>query len=82
MLKYLISKGVNVNADLYNGVTPIFIAVNANKPDMLKILIDNGADTTVSLNGDTPLELAIDKKYHECVELLMRNLVEDDYLCL
>lgn len=45
IIKYLISKGVNINVqERYNGYTPLMYAVAHNNIELVKLLLDNGAD--------------------------------------
>jgi ankyrin repeat protein len=49
----------NVNS-VQDGVTPLFTAVALNKTDVVKLLIDKGADVNLPIaNGSTPLVTAI-----------------------
>ena len=57
-IKRLIDNGVDVNTPLpkWNGSTLLFIAVEENKPDLVKFLLEKGAKTNVKDNqGYTPL---------------------------
>ncbi|MDR2171463.1 MAG: ankyrin repeat domain-containing protein [Planctomycetaceae bacterium] len=72
MLKYLISKGVNVNAKTKNLITPLHMAARYNPNiDILKYLVSQGADTSAKDdNYETPLDYAIASKHHEKVTYL------------
>ncbi len=57
-VRRLIDSGVDVNTPLpkWNGSTLLFIAVEENKPDLVKFLLEKGAKTNVKDNqGFTPL---------------------------
>ena len=57
-LAVLIDK-ININAQDKNGNTPLHYAVFANQQQAVLLLLENGADATISnANGKTPLALA------------------------
>ena len=61
IVKYLISKGakINVHIKLYSNDTPLHTAITSTKQDVVKILIENGADLYAENNkGETPLDFA------------------------
>lgn len=52
--------------------TALHIAVNKGHIDVIKVLLDNGAHTSLQdIDGDTPLHDAITKKYHDIIKLLL-----------
>lgn len=56
----LISHGGNVNAQDFNGYTPLHCAVERDDPEVLETLLDAEADTSLTeCNGLTPLMLAL-----------------------
>ena len=55
----LISRGANVNAKTSDGMTPLMWAVLAGNIEMMKRLLDAGADITIKhSNGQTALDMA------------------------
>jgi ankyrin repeat protein len=62
LVKVLIEKGANVNAQIVNmdGLTPLHSAVMVKSLKILQILLENGADVTASCNiyNQTPVHVA------------------------
>ncbi len=57
-----------------SGWTPLFYAVRSNQIEVVKVLLENGADPTISdKDGLTILDIAIKK---ECVELITLLKIE------
>ena len=53
------------------GLTPLYSAVEGNQIDMVRILIDNGADENIAEDyGTTPLSLARMKGYNDIVDIM------------
>jgi len=44
MAEYFLSRDANVNAKAVGDVTPLHMAVNARKKDMVELLVSKGAD--------------------------------------
>ena len=59
MVRYLLGKGANLNAQDNEGWTPLHAAACCNKPDIVRYLCERGADLTIT-NGDKelPIDLA------------------------
>jgi len=78
---------VNVNAPLNDGLTPLHIAAHGGHSDIIKHLIDAGADVTAKIpTGSTPLYLAARNGFAGCVKVILeRSLhlrkVPDSVLC-
>lgn len=54
--------------------TPLHLATMSNKPDMVKLLIDNGAKSNLpDRRGNTPLHLACKNGYIEIVNLILEG---------
>lgn len=62
MVQYLLSKGANVNARSFTGMTPLHVAVSdssGTNPKSLLLLLDAGADVhATNIEGRTAIELA------------------------
>lgn len=66
MVRFLISKGENINMKNRQGMTPIFSCVSGYNEDIeiTQLLIDNGAEITIKdNNGNTPLHYAVQYSY-------------------
>ncbi|XP_065062630.1 ankyrin repeat, PH and SEC7 domain containing protein secG-like [Rhopilema esculentum] len=72
--EYLVKQvHVNVNARDMHISTPLHEAVLAGLPNVVLLLVKNGAETEIrEIIGKTPLLLAIVKGEEECVEILLR----------
>ena len=67
----LLKKGVNVNARGIKDRTPIMAAAAFNKIELVRLLIEHGADVSVSdEEGATALKVAENKGNHEIASLL------------
>jgi ankyrin repeat protein len=82
IVELLISHGADVNLLNKKGYPPLYIAVD-NIGDMdvtlevVKTLIEHGADVNfISPNGKTALDLVIQRKYEELVELLRKYVAK------
>ncbi len=70
----LINKGVDINAQSYDGITPLHQACTNGNTDMLELLLENGANINAqSYNGITPLHQACAKGNADMLELLLEN---------
>jgi ankyrin repeat protein len=63
MTKFLLDHGVNPNTTSAEWGTPLHLAVSAKKPNIIKLLLDAGADrsmqsTGTRYTGQTPLQIA------------------------
>jgi cytohesin len=82
-IKALIADGADVNCEVWEGCTPLHIAVIRNRKNAVELLIANGADVNVkseessliedmlSSTASTPLQIAALKGYSEITELLL-----------
>ena len=59
--KLLIERGADLEKADKHGVTPLTLAVRHNMPEMVKLLVDNGASLTHDAGDGTPLRLAHEK---------------------
>ena len=81
---YFINGGENLD-DLFEGTSPLYQAVRGGHTEIVKILIENGADLdrttgddceiygSCTRAGDTPLHEAVINDEHESVDLLLEN---------
>ena len=69
VVKYLVSKGADVNAKAGNGVTPLHSAVLYNEnTDVIKYLVSKGANINAkNVDGRTPLCIAITIGHTGCI---------------
>jgi len=76
IVKYLISKGANVNAKLSTGQTALMLAIPS--VEIVKLLIENGADVNAKdRDGETALIESADFDY-EIVKMLIKKGVDID----
>jgi len=57
--RLLIQHGANVNAADGDGQTPLYLAVDANDPDLVEDLLESGADPDTYWNGQPLFNLAL-----------------------
>ena len=71
-VKLLVEKGADVNAkDTNEGFTPLMMAAALNQPEIVKILLANGADKeAVDDDQDKAIDHARNESLSEIVELL------------
>lgn len=66
IIKYVLSKTKNINAQGVDGMTGLYIAVSQNNPDTVKQFLSMGADPSIpSQFGVTPLHLLLEQLIHE-----------------
>ena len=58
MVRYLLSKGADFNAEIGLGVRPLHIAAWCDKVEIARILLAHGADLTLRCDGRTAAEIA------------------------
>lgn len=72
MIDLLISRGADPNATLWDGVTPLFRAVQLDHPYDVELLLADGADLNArDINGRTPLHWAAMIGKADLVQLLL-----------
>ncbi|MBO9495492.1 ankyrin repeat domain-containing protein [Thalassotalea sp. G20_0] len=71
----LINAGADVNAALPNGATPLYLAAQENKNNILQALLNEGADPNFSpiSDGSTPLHAAVWKNNIACLQTLLNS---------
>jgi ankyrin repeat protein len=75
-VKKWLALGVNINVNQQDpqGSTPLHGAIFMNAPEIIKILLDAGADVNVANNvGSTPLSLALSQRLYELMHELVRR---------
>ncbi|XP_063408832.1 uncharacterized protein LOC134692311 [Mytilus trossulus] len=71
---WLIDFGCSVNKPNVNGETALFLAVSNGTVDVVKLLLDNEADSNICTNeGYSPLYKACEKDNNEVVNLLLSS---------
>ncbi|MCW1922204.1 ankyrin repeat domain-containing protein [Luteolibacter arcticus] len=80
LLKVLLAQGLELNGvlDLKDRMTPLYAAVWERELGIAKFLFEKGADPEVrSRSGERPIELAIEWKMDDFIELLAKPLSEE-----
>lgn len=71
-VKKFIEYGTNVN-EMSNGLTPLMLAARYNKVEIIKYLVEKGADKQIKdERGNTALKYAENSKSTEALEFLKR----------
>ena len=80
---YLVTNGADVNPVNKDGLTPLMLSVCAGHLKTSLLLLENGADITVTdYNHNTALTLAILNNQEDIIPLLLDNEVcEYVYVC-
>ena len=74
LARALLESGANINTPRVNNLdlTPLILATNRNLPDIVRFLLDNGADIdTLDYNDETALHDAIINEFTDIVDLLL-----------
>ena len=74
-VKAFLEQGIDVNAKVENGFTPLFLAVRNNDVGIARLLLSKGADvnTKNNQNGMTPLHIAAQEGHRSMVVLLLAS---------
>lgn len=66
--------GMNVRVNFFEqGFTPLHLAVEKGYPDIVRMLVNSGADLDArNTEGKTPVEVALDKKFIRSSEILFK----------
>ena len=89
-VRYLLEEGVDPDGGIICwtqqsfrslGSTPLYLAVQEKQPDMVQLLLDYGANSSLYGEGASsrlliPLELAIESREYEIMEMLLDNGAE------
>ena len=74
LIRFLIEKGADVNAQTNQGAAPIHTAARNRHPDLVKLLAERGADVNaVDTDGMTPLRYAAMRDSVPTVKALLDN---------
>lgn len=70
--QYLMSQGANVNAARANGVTALYVSAYGGFGDLVRVLLQQGADPNRAAYGgdETPLHVAVRKAHLDVVQAL------------
>ncbi len=75
---WLIENGGDINAKNYYGSTPLHLALSNEATEVVKKLLENGAEITSNKHGDTPLHSGVKATFSADIEswsyLLSKNL--------
>lgn len=67
----LIAKGANVNAKVPVFRTLLHLATDKNQPDIVRCLVQAGANLETRSIGQTPVEVALEKRYSQVAKVLI-----------
>ncbi len=78
--RFLISHGADVNQRDEDGLTPLMEAARKNRPDVVQVLVEAGAelDARSTAYGTTALVLATDHDFDDVAEILRKAGAADD----
>ena len=68
--KILVQNGININQKGEHGYTPLHEACSRGQTEIVKLLLENGADTFVRTEGDLPFTKARLSGHDEICEIL------------
>ncbi|ORY74154.1 ankyrin, partial [Neocallimastix californiae] len=69
-LNHLISSGINLSEKTKDEWFPLHIACQFGHLDIVQLLIENGVNINITMNGKSAIELACQNNYNDIVELL------------
>jgi ankyrin repeat protein len=79
IMKFLISKGADVNAQNRPGQTPLHIAAENGYVDVVILLLNNGAEANAKDRRDkTPLDLAVKANHNDIINVLQKQIQVHD----
>lgn len=74
LVDFLLDQGAVPNFAGGENTYPIHFAALNNNKALVKLLLDKGANINVKdINGNTPLIVALDRKFYELAEMMMAN---------
>jgi ankyrin repeat protein len=72
MAKIAIAEGADIEQRGGRGYTPLMMASNSNLKDIVKLLIEKGADLEAHTNGYTSLVIAATRGNYDVVKILLK----------
>lgn len=70
----LLAHGATLDVKTSKGITPLHLAVSYGQHEIVRLLINRGADTTVrNILNQTPMDVAVEKEDLTMIELLKRE---------
>lgn len=77
----LLNKEKDLDVNLRNGdhETPLHLAIEYNSIDIVRLLLDNGADMNADKSGYTPLYSAVGSENYEIIKLLLESGADPEY---
>jgi ankyrin repeat protein len=80
-IERLIAKGAEVNAETYEGATPLILAISNNKLNAVnKILSYNPELNNMTINFESPLLISVKNRSFEITESLLRAGADVDFV--
>ena len=76
-VRAMLAIGVDPNSKTKHGYTALMGAALNGHLDIIKILLDAGADPEVEASGKTPIDLSTTLGFEEITRLLLRKIVEN-----
>ena len=70
-VRVLAGLGASVDTPRVDGLTPLLLAAHQGYLEVVRILVDSGADKSVQLRGDTAMSFALQNGHSDVVELLL-----------
>jgi uncharacterized protein len=77
MIELLLKNGADPNIKNGDGISPLWAAVSQNKPQIVKVLLQNRAENLANDAGWTPLMVAEDDGNKEIISLFDKYLMDD-----
>jgi ankyrin repeat protein len=81
LVRLLLDYGASIHPTLWGAPTsqPLYIAVNVRRPDIVRELLERGANPNLEYNGVSPLSAAALSNQAQCVRLLLEAGADPGY---